>query len=644
MDRAKSMIQAMFNNLLCREGATALTRVLTLSLLMVGLLCQWVQPVWADDTPNEPTIEITQLSVDKKTGAIHFQANQPLTAYQDYSSLKLMNPYRLVVDLPNTRLAQSVFARHKSTRIHHHGLKQLTLEETHGLFFHSVRMTVTTDNYDVLNRLTLNFNDKTGVMALAAPLNVPNTQTTPITVAEKNPSVMQPSQATSIPSSAAQPVRSSAPMSEAIMTTVPDHWAHITNVAYANQALRIQTDSDHPGQLRVKNRMVLTQPSRLVYDFAPAVLASKALQSTITVGDDTDTRKIRIGQFEQDTVRVVIETNKPEQFALTALHNNFKTAQLSRFTDSNQEQLASSVPLATLDKINLDMDNNVAKLRISADQSIVHRWHKEGDKLIIHLLNIAATPGRVAYDEKNFPFIQEMAVYPLTANQPNSQFVVQLDQLPWDISSSVANDGKTLELQMKLPVIGPIHKPHTAAPHVKKPARVVIDAGHGGKDQGASRAGVLEKTLNLNIALKLKRELEARGVKVYMTRWTDKYLPLKKITDITNGVKPDAFVSIHHNASTNPAIAGIETYYYTPQSKPFGQVVHTKMVSRLGRNHRGVRRAKFYVVHHTTVPAILCEIGYISNTTERNILKTSASQSKTAAAIADGVVEYLNRR
>lgn len=583
-------------------------------------------------------IEITKIQVDKTNLKIEFDADKPLSAYQDYSSLKLLNPYRLVVDLPNTQLSESLSRHRHYYEMNRDGVGVLHLEETRGLFFNSVRMTVSAADYETLNRLNVSFNNNRGVISLSPATASKKSDDSKLTPLADKQSPAKPSNTVSASTAVA-------PATEAILDKVPSHWAHITNITYANQTLQLDTDKNHPGQLRVKSRLVLTQPNRLVYDFAPAVLASKDLQSNITVSDDEHTRQIRIGQFEQDTVRVVIETDRAEDFALTALDGKFKSGQLSRFTDSNQEQLASNVALATLEKINLDMEKNVAKLRITADKPIVHRWRKENNQLIIHLLNIAATPGRVAFDKHHFPFIEDMAVYPLTANQPNSQFVVSLNDLPWEVQSDQVNGGKTLELQLALPVIGPNPVVTNAAAHVakaKKQFKVVVDAGHGGKDQGASRAGVLEKNLNLSVALKLKQALEARGIKVYMTRWTDKYLQLKEITDITNNIQPDAFVSVHQNASTNPSISGVETYYYTYKSRPLADKVHAKMASRSGRIDRGVRRAKFYVIHHTNVPAILCEVGYVSNTAERNVLNTAASQIKSAEAIADGVVEFLN--
>jgi N-acetylmuramoyl-L-alanine amidase len=135
--------------------------------------------------------------------------------------------------------------------------------------------------------------------------------------------------------------------------------------------------------------------------------------------------------------------------------------------------------------------------------------------------------------------------------------------------------------------------------------------------------------------------LTAKGFKVYMTRSTDVFLPLPQITAITNQIRPDLFISIHHNASVNPALHGIETYYFTPQSIPLAKRVHAREINAVGVRDGGVKRARFYVIHHTSVPAILCEVGYVSNPSELTDLQTMDRKQKTARAIADGVVDYL---
>jgi N-acetylmuramoyl-L-alanine amidase len=177
----------------------------------------------------------------------------------------------------------------------------------------------------------------------------------------------------------------------------------------------------------------------------------------------------------------------------------------------------------------------------------------------------------------------------------------------------------------------------------RKNFTIVVDAGHGGKDHGAIREGIREKDLNLNVALKLRDELQSRGYTVFMTRTEDEFLSLKEITEEAASYKPDIFISVHHNSSTNPAIYGLETYYYHGFSLNLAKDIHTNLASSLPVVDRGVRQAKFYVINHTSVPSVLLELGYVSNATEREAIANSWRQKQEAKAIADGVDAYLKR-
>lgn len=171
---------------------------------------------------------------------------------------------------------------------------------------------------------------------------------------------------------------------------------------------------------------------------------------------------------------------------------------------------------------------------------------------------------------------------------------------------------------------------------------VVLDAGHGGSDPGAQRGSVQEKELTLAITKKLERFLQSRGMKTIMTRNDDTFISLEERVRITNNNAPDAFISVHINSlETNSAIQGIETYYQTEQSRPLADKIHQSLVSELGVPNRSVRKARFYVVNHTPIPAVLAEVGFISNKDERNKLISSDYQERIAEAIGQGVMLYL---
>ncbi len=179
---------------------------------------------------------------------------------------------------------------------------------------------------------------------------------------------------------------------------------------------------------------------------------------------------------------------------------------------------------------------------------------------------------------------------------------------------------------------------------LKAPASstVILDAGHGGSDPGAQRGDTDEKDITLAIVKKTDRYLKASGVKVLLTRSEDKTVSLAERVELTNNTRPDAFLSVHINSLESKSdIHGIETYYQTPQSERMAKLIHKSLVDGLKAPDRSVRKAKFYVVNRTTVPAVLAEVGFISHKEEKKQLTTEAYQEKVAAALARGVVLYL---
>ena len=171
---------------------------------------------------------------------------------------------------------------------------------------------------------------------------------------------------------------------------------------------------------------------------------------------------------------------------------------------------------------------------------------------------------------------------------------------------------------------------------------IVVDAGHGGSDPGAQRGDIAEKELTLAIAQKLKQVLEASGATVVMTRNDDTFVSLEDRVKTTNQLLPDLFVSVHINALEQVSdVHGIETYYQTDQSRLLADSIHQSLVTSLAAPDRSVRKARFYVINHTPVPAVLAEVGFISSKDERQKLASSQYQQQVAEALAQGVMLYL---
>lgn len=172
---------------------------------------------------------------------------------------------------------------------------------------------------------------------------------------------------------------------------------------------------------------------------------------------------------------------------------------------------------------------------------------------------------------------------------------------------------------------------------------VVLDAGHGGKDPGAlSINGRNEKDFNLAVILKVAKLLEAvKGVEVKLTRSDDTFVELNDRVAIANDAKADVFVSVHANKSTKDTVKGVETYYTRDNSAALAALLHSKITAATGSNDRGVRTEDYRVTKATVMPAVLCEIGYLSNAQEEAKLFSEDFQASVAASIAAAIQEYL---
>lgn len=186
-----------------------------------------------------------------------------------------------------------------------------------------------------------------------------------------------------------------------------------------------------------------------------------------------------------------------------------------------------------------------------------------------------------------------------------------------------------------------------ALPDVNSRVVVVIDPGHGGRDPGAIGIGGLRETsVVLPISLQVAQLLQQQGVGVVMTRSTDQTLSLEGRVQIAERANATLFVSIHANAisMSRPDVNGIETYYYSNQGLVLAQSIHNSMLHAVGGPDRGVRRARFYVIRRTSMPAVLVETGFVTGARDAPLLRDSAYRQRMAEAIARGILQYIQQR
>lgn len=196
---------------------------------------------------------------------------------------------------------------------------------------------------------------------------------------------------------------------------------------------------------------------------------------------------------------------------------------------------------------------------------------------------------------------------------------------------------------------------------------VVLDPGHGGKDAGArGRRGAEEKSMVLDIAKRARTHLANAGLKVYLTRDTDRFIELEDRAAKAAAWGADLFVSIHLNAATASSARGIETYVMAVPGYPptaatagsrverlvfpgnrndsvnmiLGHYLHKALIDKTRAPDRGLRRARFVVLKNCARPAVLLECGFLSNGTEESLMLTTAHREALALAIAKGILDY----
>jgi N-acetylmuramoyl-L-alanine amidase len=180
--------------------------------------------------------------------------------------------------------------------------------------------------------------------------------------------------------------------------------------------------------------------------------------------------------------------------------------------------------------------------------------------------------------------------------------------------------------------------------HVKDTTRtfttVVVDAGHGGKDNGAFRRyGGAEKSATLDVATRLARKLRESQFRTVMTRSTDVFVPLDERAAISNGQKNAIFVSVHFNDSRRRDTHGFETYYHSPVARNLAYRIQQHLVTMRGASNRGVKTANFRVLRKALYPAVLVECGFLSNRSEGAGALNASYRDELADKIAEAIVD-----
>lgn len=436
-------------------------------------------------------------------------------------------------------------------------------------------------------------------------------------------------------------------------------FARVTDVRFAQDAIRIATSIPVAHQTRR-----LTGPERIYIDLKGARIAGGQTESRSA---RSVVRALRLGQYDPETVRVTAETAGRLVFAVqsppraaqvvVALSGAANPKQADSAASGTQASAtggtaapaaatsgtaapASSEPVE-IRQVRVQSTDESARFTITADRPPGPELKMDS---LRNRLTLQFDRATVSAPDRSWRF---------TDGPVQGAMLVAGGFAPSAVALTVTGSrplaSRVLAGQSPNEIIWEVTVPRDADGdwHTKT---VVIDAGHGGKDSGARGNGLLEKDINLAVALAVKGEAARRGLPCVLTRSTDVYLTLKQRADTSAARGASVFVSIHSNSNGRPnSVSGMEVYYHKqdPSSRMLAQLAHDEIVRATGIPGRGARsdlklyQTGLYVLRNATVPAILVEMGYMNHASDAKRLADTDFQQHTAEAIVDAVIRYL---
>ncbi|RQD72500.1 MAG: AMIN domain-containing protein [Halanaerobium sp. MSAO_Bac5] len=396
--------------------------------------------------------------------------------------------------------------------------------------------------------------------------------------------------------------------------------SEISDLEYAAGKITFQSQSSiNP------DTFLLADPPRLVLNLLNSKRGANVADKLEV--DDPLINSIRSARFDNETVRIVADLHELtgynwEEEIKNGIYNYTVSFQ-SRFADIQTSE---------------DEDFQNLSVRLTGNPNYEVRKFSHPHRIVIDVDNTANNISELDLPEKG-PLIKDIrSSNYVIEDREVTRLVFELDEY-YNHQVNESDQGRVINIALA--------KHDDVLDDIKDiPERlIVVDAGHGGFDPGAiGRSGLEEKEPALAISLKIAELLEAEGQEVILTRDKDVFLSLRQRVSIANDAGADLFVSIHSNATNNPDVGGVETYYNhrnSEYSRRFADKIHDKLSRSLGLVDRGLKNDNFYVIRYTEMPSALVELGFLSNSEEEALLKTDEFRNKSAHLIVDGILDYI---
>ncbi len=408
------------------------------------------------------------------------------------------------------------------------------------------------------------------------------------------------------------------------------------------------------GFLSLKPAMFLNNPDRMVIDFDDTVLAKNLRNKTFAIGNSETTpskETLRLGQNSVNVARIVIQGADAKNYR-AVISPDLQNVYIAKRSDVINTKITETQSVIKSVKLTEEKEDDTltSKIEFNMTEPVAFSAFEENKNFYVDFNNISSIQEThmselLKFNDKvqntRLALDKLRIVIPLGDKHQNVQLKASPDAKAFVIAIKTEKEDETNHNEAT------ISKADKKELSISNLYKAVIDAGHGGSDVGATRDGIYEKNITLSIAKMVEKNLQAKKVQTTMTLEKDKTVSLQERCDISNKTKPDVFVSVHVNSSVNDAIYGVETHWWKADSVEYAKIVHSRLQKNFAKwktKDRGLFKSQFYVINHTEAPAILVEIGFISNTNEREAIITQKRQSEIAKAISDGVMEYLKTR
>jgi len=368
--------------------------------------------------------------------------------------------------------------------------------------------------------------------------------------------------------------------------------------------------------------MTLQRPDRIVVDMFNTRLGGFK-DGSIAVGKD-GIRAVRYSQFENNTVRAVIDLDHALQYNVES-------------REEGLEVFIDGFPLETIEYAGTGWKTGI--LSIDTGKQVRYNVAYDKDKKTLTV----AIPDKDAVIEEGEVYINNGVVDRIVStpydSSENAGYIVL--HLKDEISHKVISPNRTDNIEIEV----------SGVPSHYRDMLIVIDPGHGGQDPGANHGGVKEKDINLDVSRRLRALLEQLGFRTLMIREDDSFVDLYGRADIANAANGDVYISVHSNAHlTSSAMKGTQTLYYPSEKSELdnrdnytlAKIIQQELLKELKTDDRGlIPRENLVVTRETKMPAVIAELGFLTNDQERALLSTGEYRQKCAGALANGIVRYV---